>query len=84
MNNLFSRINNLQYSYYFEQAQERNEQIKILKNGDDVRDSLTDYITDNSIDVSDVSDDEFDACVELLKNWLEISENKSITFSISN
>ena len=84
MNNLFSRINNLQYSYYFEQAQERNEQIKILKNGDDVRDSLTDYITDNSIDISDVSDDEFDACVELLEDWLEISENKSITFSISN
>tara|TARA_R110000868_G_scaffold38066_3_gene133799 strand:+ start:101 stop:355 length:255 start_codon:yes stop_codon:yes gene_type:complete len=84
MNKLFSKINDLQFSYYFYQAIERNEQIKIVKIGDDVRDSLTDYISNNSIDISDISDDEFDACVELLQDWLNISKNKSITFSISN
>jgi hypothetical protein len=84
MNKLYSKINNLQDSYHLEQAQERNEEIKTLKIGDDFRDALTDYINDNSIDISDVSDDEFDACVELLQDWANISKNKSITFSISN
>ena len=84
MNKLFSKINDLQFSYHFEQAQERNEEIKTLKIGDDFRDALSDYISDNSIDISDVSDDEFDACVELLQSWANISQNKSITFSISN
>jgi len=84
MNKLFSKINDLQFSYYFNQAIERNEQIKIVKIGDDFRNALTDYISDNSIDISDVSDDEFDVCVELLEDWANISKNKSITFSISN
>lgn len=84
MNKLFSKINDLQFSYHFEQAQERNEEIKTLKIGDDFRDALTDYICNNSIDISDVSNDEFDACVELLQDWANISQNKSITFSISN
>ena len=84
MNKLFSKINNLEDSYYFEQAQGRGEDIKTIKIGEDFRDVLTDYISDNSIDISDVSDDEFDACVELLQNWTNISKNKSITFSISN
>lgn len=84
MNKLFSKINNLDDSYYFEQAQERSEDIKTIKIGEDFRDVLTDYISDNSIDISDVSDDEFDACVELLQDWANISENKSVTFSISN
>ncbi|CAB4135709.1 hypothetical protein UFOVP286_17 [uncultured Caudovirales phage] len=84
MYKLFSKINCLDDSYYFEQAQERDEDIKTIKIGEDFRDVLIDYISDNSIDISDVSDDEFDACVELLQNWANISENKSITFSISN
>ena len=84
MNKLFSKINILEDSYYFEQAQECGEDIKTIKIGEDFRDVLTDYISDNSIDISDVSDDEFDACVELLQEWANISENKSVTFSISN
>jgi hypothetical protein len=83
MNKLYSKINNLQDSYHLEQAQERNEEIKTLKIGDDFRDALTDYINDNSIDISDVSDDEFDACEELLKDFAKASQTNSITFSIS-
>ena len=84
MNKLFSKINNLEDSYYFEQAQKNGEDIKTIKIGEDFHDVLTDYISNNSIDISDVSDNEFDACVELLQDFASISKNKSVKFSISN
>jgi len=84
MNKLYSKINNLQDSYHLEQAIERDEEIMTLKNGvHDFYDNLCLYCSNNDIDLKDVSDDEFNACKELLQDFAKASETNSITFSIS-
>jgi len=84
MNKLYSKINNLQDSYYLEQAIERGEEVMTLKIGvHDFYDNLCLYCEENDIDLKDVSDVEFDACEELLKDYAKASETNLITFSIS-
>jgi hypothetical protein len=84
MNKLYSKINNLQDSYHLEQAIERDEEVMTLKNGvHDFYDNLCLYCSNNNIDLKDVSDDEFDACEELLQDFAKASQTNSITFSIS-
>jgi hypothetical protein len=84
MNKLYSKINNLQDSYHLEQAIERDEEVMTLKIGvHDFYDNLCLYCSKNDIDLKDVSDDEFNACEELLKDFAKASESNSITFSIS-
>jgi hypothetical protein len=84
MNKLYSKINNLQDSYHLEQAIKRNEEVMTLKIGvHDFFDNLCLYCSKNDIDLKNVSDDEFDACEELLKDFAKASYTNSITFSIS-
>jgi hypothetical protein len=83
MNKLFSKINNLQDSYHLEQAIERGEEVMTLKIGvHDFYDNLCLYCANNNINLKDVSDDEFNACEELLQDFAKASETNSITFSI--
>jgi hypothetical protein len=84
MNELYSKINNLQYSYYLEQAIERGEEVMTLKIGvDDFYDSLQLYCANNNIDLTNISDVEFEACYESLINEAKASHTNSVTFSIS-
>ena len=84
MNTLYSKINNLQDSYHLEQATERGEEVMTLKIGvHDFYDNLCLYCSNNNIDLTNISEDEFDACEELLKDFAKASQANSITFSIS-
>lgn len=82
-NKLYSNLNNLNQSYYLEQAEQAGQETMTLKLGEDFRDALTDYITKNSIDLSDISDDELDFCAETLEKWARNNDNNQITFSIN-
>jgi len=84
MNELYSKINNLQDSYYLEQAIEQNEEIMTLKIGvDDFYDNLKLYCVNNNIDLTNISDIEFETCEELLIDNAKAFNNNSVTFSIS-
>jgi len=84
MSKLFSKINNLQDSYNLNKAIESNEEVITLKNGvHDFYDNFCLYCSENDIDLKNVSDDEFLACVELLQDYAKVSQTNSITFSIS-
>jgi hypothetical protein len=84
MNKLYSKINNLQDSYHLEQAIGRDEEVMTLKIGThDFYNNLFQYCLSNNIDLSSISDDEFNACEELLQDFAKASQTNSITFSIS-
>jgi predicted methyltransferase len=84
MNKLYSKINNLQDSYHLEQATERGEEVMTLKTGvHNFYDNLCLYCSNNNIDLTNISDDEFNACEELLQDFAKASQTNSITFSIS-
>lgn len=84
MNELHSKLNIIQCSYYLDKATEAGETLKTLICGvDDFYDAFHDYLKNNSIDISKINNDEFCACVDLLEDWTKASQEKEVTFYIS-
>jgi len=84
MTKIYEKINNLNCSYFLEQAEKNGEAIAKIKKGECVTDAFYNYCYDNNIDLSNVSDSEKDACLDILQSYLDTSEDDVLTFSISN
>ena len=83
MSEIYNKINNLNNSYFLEQAEILSETIAKIKKGECVIDAFYNYCYDNNIDLSNISDSEKDSCLDLLQSMLDASENDVLTFSIS-
>jgi len=83
MSKIYNKINNLNYYYFLEQAENNGEAVAKIKKGECVTDAFYNYCYDNNIDLSNVSDSEIDACLDILQSYLDTSEDDVLTFSIS-
>jgi hypothetical protein len=83
MTKIYEKINNLNDSYFLEEAEKNGEAVATIKKGDCVTDAFYNYCYDNNINLENASDCEIDACLDLLQSMLDASEDKILTFSIS-
>jgi hypothetical protein len=84
MTKIYEKINNLNCSYFLEQAEKNGEATTTIKKGDCVTDAFYNYCYDNNIKLDNVSDSEKDACLDLLESMLDASDDEILTFSISD